>query len=136
MAGQSRGAATLAGTDRSGNEQIDGNLGHRVVSGGSMRDPHANAVAGLGPEACLGECLLQRRDLAESRRIDSEIAVCGVGCNREIRLADPHVDGVRADEDDRIAVRPEGVERVEKHPPCYDVELIHATFLRSRASTP
>ena len=100
-----------------------------------MGDPDTNAVAGSGPEASLGEYLFQRRDLAEPRRVDGEIAIRGVRCNREIRLADPYVDGMRADEDDRVAVRPEGVERIEKHPPCHDVELIHATPLRSRAST-
>ena len=49
---------------------------------------------------------------------------CRLACN-----------GVRADEDDRVAVRPKGVERIEKNPSSHDVQLIHATLLHSRAST-
>ena len=121
--------------DGGGNEQIDSDFGGRIVPGGTMGDPDSNAVAGFGPEASLGEYLFQRRDRSESRRIDGEVAVRGVRCNCKIRLADPHVDGVRANEDNRVAVRPKGVERIEKHPPSHNVQLIHATPLRSRAST-
>ena len=56
-------------------------------------------------------------------------------CDREIRVACPHVDGVRSDNDDCVTMWPECVERIEKHSPSQDVQIIHAMPSRSRPST-
>ena len=113
---------------------LNGHLGCRIRPGGAMRDPYADAVAASRQKAGLRECSLDRRDLAERCRVDSEIAVRRVRRYREVGVADPHVDGVRADEGDRIAVRSERFKRVEEHSPSQYVQLIHATPVRSRAS--
>ena len=64
-----------------------------------MRNPYADAVASSWPEVRVCERLLERRSLAESRRLDGEVAVRGVRRDREVRVARPHVDGVRSDND-------------------------------------
>lgn len=69
-----------------------------------MRHPYADAVAPSWPEARVRERLLQRRGLAESRRLDGEVPVRGVRRDREVRVACPHVDGVRSGNDDRVTM--------------------------------
>ena len=64
-----------------------------------MRNPYADTVASSWPEASVRERLLERRGLAESRRLDGEVAVRGVRRDRKVRVACPHVDGVRSDND-------------------------------------
>ena len=60
------------------------------------------AVVGLAQEAGLGERLFKGRNLAEAHRIDGSVAVRSMRCDRETRLADLRVDGVRADNDDCV----------------------------------
>jgi hypothetical protein len=99
-----------------------------------MGDPDADAVARLGQEARPSERLFEGRDLAEARRVDGQVAVRRVRRDGEVRLANPHVDGLGANDDDGLAMRPECGQCIEKHLPRDHIELIHATPLRCRPS--
>jgi hypothetical protein len=55
-------------------------------------------------ETCGQQRLLERRDLPEQRGIDGEVAVRGVGRDREIGLAHAEIDRLRTDENDCAAM--------------------------------
>ena len=84
----------------------------------------------------LGECFAQERRVIELGGIDQHVRVGRELGNGQLRIAGMHVDGLRADEDDGVAMFREGIERVEERSPCsYVLRVRLARHARSPSST-
>ena len=79
----------------------------------------------------------ERRLIVELARVDGEIPIGGVGGHGQVAFADVEVDGLGPDQDHRLAVVAEGLERVEQDPArghvfrVGDSGAIHARCLSS-----
>ena len=77
----------------------------------------------LGEVGCSHRALDQRLG-ADLARVEAKIGVRGVGGHAELGVSGVLVHGLSADQHEGVTVLGQGLQGVEEHPPCGDVELV------------
>lgn len=72
----------------------------------------------LQAEARFAHGLFECRYLGEAARVERKVSVRGVRGHRQAAMACPQVDGLSSGDDHRVAVRCQGLQRIEKHSSC------------------
>ena len=117
------------GLNALGNDQVDGN-GDRLAGRDGIGEPDpwlGVPVLALQAKSRSEHRRFELGRLAKQPRIEGQVAVGGVGSNRDLRATGPQVDSLCAGEDHGVTVGRERCQCVEQYPPSGDVAGIEVS---------